>query len=121
MKVEDIKNIAVIGAGNMGHQIAALCAINGYKTVCMDTSQEKKRVNTDIPPDPSTLGERCLVCDSLSDIQKAKIKNRSRNKPKKDKFSAARNMNDEEILGSDSDDSSVSVSQDFEKSLLGDA
>ena len=40
MKVEDIKNIAVIGAGNMGHQIAALCAINGYKTVCMDTSQE---------------------------------------------------------------------------------
>lgn len=40
MKVEDIKNITVLGAGNMGHQIAALCAISGYKTVCMDTSRE---------------------------------------------------------------------------------
>jgi 3-hydroxybutyryl-CoA dehydrogenase len=36
MKIEDIKNIAVIGAGNMGHQIAMLCAIHGYKTVCTD-------------------------------------------------------------------------------------
>jgi 3-hydroxybutyryl-CoA dehydrogenase len=40
MKIEDIQHIAVIGAGNMGHQIAALCAIKGFKTVCMDTSQE---------------------------------------------------------------------------------
>jgi len=40
MKVDDIKNIAVIGAGNMGHQIASLCAINGYKTVCMDMSRD---------------------------------------------------------------------------------
>jgi len=36
MNIEDIKNIAVIGAGNMGHQIAMLCAIRGYKTVCTD-------------------------------------------------------------------------------------
>jgi 3-hydroxybutyryl-CoA dehydrogenase len=36
MNIEDIKNIAVIGAGNMGHQIAMLCAIHGYKTVCTD-------------------------------------------------------------------------------------
>ncbi len=36
MKIDDIKNIAVIGAGNMGHQIAMLCAIHGYKTVCTD-------------------------------------------------------------------------------------
>ena len=27
MIIDDIKNIAVIGAGNMGHQIAMLCAI----------------------------------------------------------------------------------------------
>lgn len=40
MQLEDIKKIAVIGAGNMGHQIAALCAIKGFKTVCMDTSRE---------------------------------------------------------------------------------
>ena len=36
MSSDDIKNIAVIGAGNMGHQIAMLCAIHGYKTVCTD-------------------------------------------------------------------------------------
>jgi 3-hydroxybutyryl-CoA dehydrogenase len=36
MIIDDIKNIAVIGAGNMGHQIAMLCAIHGYKTVCTD-------------------------------------------------------------------------------------
>ena len=36
MKVEEIKNICVVGAGNMGHQIALLCAIHGYKTTCTD-------------------------------------------------------------------------------------
>ena len=47
MNIEDIKNIAVIGAGNMGHQIAMLCAIQGYKTVCtdIDTKILKKAKN----------------------------------------------------------------------------
>jgi len=40
MKVEDIKQIAVIGAGNMGHQIATLCAMRGFKTFCMDTDNQ---------------------------------------------------------------------------------
>lgn len=40
MNIEDIKNIAVIGAGNMGHQIAMLCAIHGYKTVCTDINAD---------------------------------------------------------------------------------
>ena len=40
MNVNDIKNIAVIGAGNMGHQIAMLCAIQGYKTKCTDINAE---------------------------------------------------------------------------------
>ena len=40
MKVEDIKNICVVGAGNMGHQIALLCAIHGYKTICTDVVPE---------------------------------------------------------------------------------
>ena len=40
MKFEDIKNIAVIGAGNMGHQIATLCAIHGYKTMCTDVKED---------------------------------------------------------------------------------
>ena len=30
------KKVGFIGAGNMGHQIAMLCAIHGYKTVCTD-------------------------------------------------------------------------------------
>jgi 3-hydroxybutyryl-CoA dehydrogenase len=36
MKIDDVKNIAVIGAGNMGHQISMLCAVHGYQTVCTD-------------------------------------------------------------------------------------
>ena len=40
MNIDDVKNIAVIGAGNMGHQISTLCAIHGYKTKCTDVSEE---------------------------------------------------------------------------------
>jgi 3-hydroxybutyryl-CoA dehydrogenase len=40
MKVEDIKKICVVGAGNMGHQISLLCAIHGYKTTCTDVVPE---------------------------------------------------------------------------------
>ena len=36
MNLNDIKNICVVGAGNMGHQISLLCAIHGYKTICTD-------------------------------------------------------------------------------------
>jgi len=36
MSINDIKNICVVGAGNMGHQISLLCAIHGYKTTCTD-------------------------------------------------------------------------------------
>ncbi len=40
MKIEDIKNICVVGAGNMGHQIALQCAISGYKVKCTDVIPE---------------------------------------------------------------------------------
>jgi len=40
MKVEDIKKICVVGAGNMGHQISLLCAMHGYKTTCTDVVPE---------------------------------------------------------------------------------
>jgi 3-hydroxybutyryl-CoA dehydrogenase len=40
MNIDEIKNIAVIGAGNMGHQISLLCAIHGYKTRCTDVNKE---------------------------------------------------------------------------------
>jgi 3-hydroxybutyryl-CoA dehydrogenase len=40
MNVDSIKNICVIGAGNMGHQISTLCAIKGYNTTCTDINTE---------------------------------------------------------------------------------
>ena len=40
MNIDDVKKIAVLGAGVMGHQISLLCAIHGYKTICMDASEE---------------------------------------------------------------------------------
>lgn len=40
MKINDIKNICVVGAGNMGHQIALCCAVAGYKVKCTDVSPE---------------------------------------------------------------------------------
>lgn len=40
MNIGDVKNVAVIGAGNMGHQIALLCAIHGFKTKCTDVKPE---------------------------------------------------------------------------------
>ena len=41
MKAEAIKKIAVIGAGNMGHQIALACALAGFGTSCCDASREQ--------------------------------------------------------------------------------
>ena len=40
MKIDDVKNICVVGAGNMGHQISLLCAMHGYKTTCTDIIPE---------------------------------------------------------------------------------
>jgi 3-hydroxybutyryl-CoA dehydrogenase len=40
MTVNDIKRICVVGAGNMGHQISLLCALQGYKTTCTDVVPE---------------------------------------------------------------------------------
>ena len=40
MQLSDVKNVTVVGAGNMGHQIATLCAIKGYKTTVTDVKDE---------------------------------------------------------------------------------
>ncbi|AAK42645.1 3-hydroxyacyl-CoA dehydrogenase/enoyl-CoA hydratase family protein [Saccharolobus solfataricus] len=40
MKVEDIKKILVVGAGTMGHGIAEIAAISGYKVYLSDISQD---------------------------------------------------------------------------------
>ncbi len=36
----EIKNIAVIGAGNMGHQIAVCAALSGFQVRCTDTDSD---------------------------------------------------------------------------------
>lgn len=41
MKVDDIKSICVVGAGNMGNQISLLGAICGYKVNCLDVSEKQ--------------------------------------------------------------------------------
>ncbi|MBS4022715.1 MAG: 3-hydroxyacyl-CoA dehydrogenase family protein [Dethiobacter sp.] len=39
MKIEDIKNICVVGAGNMGHQIALQAALSGFQVKSTDASE----------------------------------------------------------------------------------
>jgi len=50
MKIEDIKSVAVLGAGDMGHGIAEVALISGYKVFLRDIKQEfvdrgVKRIN----------------------------------------------------------------------------
>lgn len=40
MKAEDVKKIAMIGAGDMGHGIAACCLMGGYTVVLRDIDQK---------------------------------------------------------------------------------
>ncbi|SEM91486.1 3-hydroxyacyl-CoA dehydrogenase family protein [Lihuaxuella thermophila] len=40
MKIDDVKNICVVGSGSMGHQIAMLCALGGYHTTVQDINEE---------------------------------------------------------------------------------
>ncbi len=40
MKIDEVKNVSVVGAGNMGHQIALQCALYGFKTISTDVIPE---------------------------------------------------------------------------------
>jgi 3-hydroxybutyryl-CoA dehydrogenase len=40
MNIQDVKNICVVGAGAMGHQIGMLCALGGYSTTIQDVNEE---------------------------------------------------------------------------------
>lgn len=49
LRIEEVKEVAVIGAGDMGHGIVELCALNGYKVYLKDIDQNilgkaKKRI-----------------------------------------------------------------------------
>ena len=40
MKIEDIKKVLIVGSGNMGQQIGALCAIHGFEVILYDINQD---------------------------------------------------------------------------------
>ncbi len=40
MKIEDIKRICVVGAGNMGHQISLCAVLAGYQVKCYDVNPD---------------------------------------------------------------------------------
>lgn len=40
MNHDNVKRITVVGAGQMGHQIAMLCALGGYQTTLQDINQQ---------------------------------------------------------------------------------
>lgn len=40
MTIPGVSKICVVGAGNMGHQIALSCAIGGYQVKCIDVNEE---------------------------------------------------------------------------------
>jgi 3-hydroxybutyryl-CoA dehydrogenase len=40
MSIGDVQNITVIGAGQMGHQIAMLCALGGFETIIQDVNEQ---------------------------------------------------------------------------------
>ena len=41
MNINDVKKVAVVGAGNMGHQVATLWAMHGYDTSVTDANPEQ--------------------------------------------------------------------------------
>ena len=47
MKADDIRTIAVIGAGQMGAGIAQVCAANGYRVLLSDASLERAEKGKD--------------------------------------------------------------------------
>jgi len=47
MKADDIRTIAVIGAGQMGSGIAQVCATNGYRVLLSDASLERAQQGKD--------------------------------------------------------------------------
>ncbi len=59
MKVEDIKKIAVMGAGDMGHGIAEVALLSGYKVAMRDIEQRFIEAMDDDFNTPQALARIC--------------------------------------------------------------
>lgn len=62
MKINELRNVCVVGAGNMGHQIALQCALFGFKTV-----------STDIIPEVLEKAEKFVDSYLAGRVQKGKL------------------------------------------------
>jgi len=69
----DIKTICVVGAGNMGHQIALQAAISGFTVYCTDINEEALKKAEDFAA--KWLGGR-LEKGKISAVEVDEIKNR---------------------------------------------
>lgn len=66
MKLEDIKNISVIGAGLMGHGIGLTYALGGYKVTLSDVSEEiLSNAMSYIRDDLKTLAENGVISQNV--------------------------------------------------------
>ena len=69
MRVEDIKNISVIGAGAMGHGIAQLCAMAGYDVYMMDVKEEFLKLALEkIKWSLGKLAEKRVLRESIENV-----------------------------------------------------
>lgn len=75
MTTKKIQRVLVVGAGQMGHQIAMLCALGGYTTVLQDVDVEalakaegslKKRMNQWVESGKLTATKRDAAFNNLS-------------------------------------------------------
>ncbi|WP_068673311.1 3-hydroxyacyl-CoA dehydrogenase family protein [Oceanobacillus sp. Castelsardo] len=74
MNIDQVKNVAVLGAGSMGHQIAMLCALGGYDTYLQDINNNalneakstlEKRMNDWIKKNKLTENEKKTAFSKL--------------------------------------------------------
>ncbi len=68
MKLDDIKQILVLGAGTMGHQIGLLCALNGYDVMIYDNNPEMFEKARDRI---SNLADRFIAAGKIASEAKA--------------------------------------------------
>ncbi|MDZ7761706.1 MAG: 3-hydroxyacyl-CoA dehydrogenase family protein [Desulfovermiculus sp.] len=75
MCISEINNITVIGAGNMGHQIATLCAIQGYNTICTDIDENNlKKADDFVDRYLNGRVEKCKLSDKQAKESRNKIR-----------------------------------------------
>ncbi|MDX8366203.1 3-hydroxyacyl-CoA dehydrogenase family protein [Cytobacillus sp. IB215665] len=67
MNIQDVKNICVVGSGQMGHQIGMLCALGGFATTIQDVnSQSLTKAKTSL----ESIMEQWVMKGKIAEDQK---------------------------------------------------